>query len=59
MDKIRYNYFEQVDTLKELEYLAETRATTVSALIREATRKLLDDAPESQQPNPAQLKLEF
>lgn len=55
--KKRYNYWEDIHTLQELESLADARTCSVSELIRQATRKLLDDAPETQQPHPAQLTL--
>lgn len=42
----RYNYFEDLDVLSQLESLAAQQSTTVSALIRSATKALVDDAAQ-------------
>lgn len=57
VDKKRYNYWEDMYTLERLELLADSRKTTVSELIRQATKTLLDNAPETLQPTPGQLEL--
>ena len=40
---LRYNYFESVDSLKQLQALADRMDTSVSDLIRQAVKRILAD----------------